>query len=575
MRTVKIFSLLVVLLSIFNSCQKEFSLEGGTITLLPGTWEFRDSNTLYRGDMDTAFVETSGSTKTLRLQGTSFNGLEDFELVLNTTGAAFTTGTYMASNGAASFEYSKNGQVLYEANQLLGEFIVTISSISATSVTGTFTGFANDSLGRQKTLTAGKFTSRYNNGTTTGNAVGTLGATAGSCTPTSNTGIFMQGVALDSSNKVTVTVNITQPGVYNISTNTVNGVSFSKSGTFTTTGTQTVTLAGSGTPTSSGAQTYTVTFGTSTCTFTITYQAAAPPSVGTLGGGPGACTPATVAGTYAQGVAMNSGNTVTIQATVTTAGSYTISTNTLNGISFSKSGVFTTTGPQTVVLQATGTPTAAGTQTFTVTYGTSTCTFPITCTAPPVALDYFPTTTNSNWVYYGTTGLAFYDSAKTTATNLTTTFGGNTYTRFHTLELNNAVATVDTSYYRKTTNNYFELMNVGDFFGFSNPQYADVNFLKDNLAAGGTWSSPTYSGTYNGAPAQGSFKFTILAQGVSATVGSLTFPDVIKVKNDITFTASPTNPALTITTWYAKGVGIIYIDFGGFDADNIQRYQVF
>ncbi|HSN60593.1 MAG TPA: hypothetical protein VLR49_06645, partial [Ferruginibacter sp.] len=94
---------------------------------------------------------------------------------------------------------------------------------------------------------------------------------------------------------------------------------------------------------------------------------------------PGACTTATVAGTYAASTPLTSSNTVTIQANVTTMGSYTVTTNAVNGMTFSATGVFTGTGAQPIVLTGSGTPTAAGTNTFTPGSG-STCTFSITVT---------------------------------------------------------------------------------------------------------------------------------------------------------------------------------------------------
>ena len=52
--------------------------------------------------------------------------------------------------------------------------------------------------------------------------------------------------------------------------------------------------------------------------------------------------------------------TVTLVATVSTAGTYNILTNTVNGIYFSASGTFGATGSQTITLTATGSPLAAG-----------------------------------------------------------------------------------------------------------------------------------------------------------------------------------------------------------------------
>jgi hypothetical protein len=93
-------------------------------------------------------------------------------------------------------------------------------------------------------------------------------------------------------------------------------------------------------------------------------------------GAGGNCTPGTVAGTYTAGTALTAANTVTVQVNVTTAGSYTLTSNTVNGMTFSATGVFAATGPQTVVLTGSGTPGTAGSNTFAV--GGSPCNFAIT-----------------------------------------------------------------------------------------------------------------------------------------------------------------------------------------------------
>ena len=72
----------------------------------------------------------------------------------------------------------------------------------------------------------------------------------------------------------------------------------------------------------------------------------------------------TWAGLIAVGVAVT-GVTQTITATVTIIGTYSIST-TANGVTFAATGTFTGTGSQNIVLTATGTPTAVGSNTFTL-----------------------------------------------------------------------------------------------------------------------------------------------------------------------------------------------------------------
>ena len=65
-------------------------------------------------------------------------------------------------------------------------------------------------------------------------------------------GNYTGGVVLTSANSVTLKVAVTAIGTYNLYSNTVNGYSFSKSGSFTATGMQFVTLPGTGTPVATG-----------------------------------------------------------------------------------------------------------------------------------------------------------------------------------------------------------------------------------------------------------------------------------------------------------------------------------
>jgi len=221
-------------------------------------------------------------------------------------------------------------------------------------------------------LTAG--TSTCNFTVNVGSAgVGTLGGAGGACTPSTVNGTYTAGTALTASNTVSIQVNVTTAGAFNITTNTVDGFSFAFSGTLAV-GTQTVTLNGTGTPGSSGNKTFTVTLGAGTCTFIVNVVGSGGPGVGNLGGAGGACTPSTVNGTYTAGTALTASNTVSVQVTVTTAGTFNLSTNTVDGFSFAFAGSLPT-GVQTVNLIGSGTPGSSGNKTFTVTMGGQTCTF--------------------------------------------------------------------------------------------------------------------------------------------------------------------------------------------------------
>jgi uncharacterized protein (TIGR02145 family) len=64
--------------------------------------------------------------------------------------------------------------------------------------------------------------------------------------------------------------------------------------------------------------------------------------------------------TMVQGVVAPATASITLVANVSTVGTYTIFTNTINGVTFSASGTFGATGNNTVTLTPTGTPTLAG-----------------------------------------------------------------------------------------------------------------------------------------------------------------------------------------------------------------------
>ncbi len=211
-------------------------------------------------------------------------------------------------------------------------------------------------------------------------AVYTLGGSPNACTNVILTGVYMAGISTSAANTAKVDVNVSSLGTYSLTTITLNGVKFTATGVFTIAGPQTVTLvANIATPTASGTFSYLINGAGTSCSFPVTYAVPAPPAVFTLSGAPGSCAPASVNGTYTAGTALNATNNVVIEVNVTTAGSYILSTNTVNGMTFSASGVFTLTGLQNVTLTPTvgSNPLAAGTSTLTPQYGTSSCTFDV------------------------------------------------------------------------------------------------------------------------------------------------------------------------------------------------------
>jgi hypothetical protein len=114
-----------------------------------------------------------------------------------------------------------------------------------------------------------------------GTAVYTLQSSGTDCMNAVPAGTYTQGVALTSANKITIQVNVTNVGTWNVITPSVAGFSFSGAGTFTTTGVQSITLTASGTPNASGSQVFPVTVGSSSCSFTIPVAAGTTPPLST------------------------------------------------------------------------------------------------------------------------------------------------------------------------------------------------------------------------------------------------------------------------------------------------------
>ena len=121
------------------------------------------------------------------------------------------------------------------------------------------------------------------------------------------------------------------------------------------------------------------TFTTDGLDWTFTFE-----HVGTLGASSGtiAATDSVVAGTYEAGTLLTTANTITIPVSITAPGTYSITSNEVNGYNFTGTGTFTTIDDASVTLYAEGTPVAAQTDSFTITYGVSTCVVDVTVSSP-------------------------------------------------------------------------------------------------------------------------------------------------------------------------------------------------
>jgi hypothetical protein len=275
MKRLKVILTLFIGMVLLNACKKEYSFEKNS-QKPTGNWEFKDSTHQYTGDMDTAYISGTGASKELHLTGVSIDGNQSFNLILYAD--TFQTGSYKASLSQISFDYSASGKTIYQASQLNGEFIVNITSINATQVTGNFSGIAKDSANNFKNLFDGNFKANFATLSVGPASSGVLGDSSGNCKPVILSGEYKQGITVTSANTVQVQVTVASAGTYNITTDPVNGITFSKSGTFTSTGVQNITLVASGTPAFPGEQEFALHYGNSQCAFKITFLPGAAPS---------------------------------------------------------------------------------------------------------------------------------------------------------------------------------------------------------------------------------------------------------------------------------------------------------
>ena len=341
-------------------------------------------------------------------------------------------------------------------------------------------------------------------GTSGGTSVYTLVGSPSTCTSPFLNGNYTAGVAMTSANSVMLAADVTKIGTYTVSSGSANGVTFSGTGTFTTTGLQFITLTATGAPANAGTFNYTP--GINGCSFPVIFNA--PGGGGTssgsavfkFDGAPNACITAIVNGTFKAGIALDASNTVTINVTVTTAGTYTITTGTANGFSFSRSGTLAL-GPQTITLSGIGTPAAAGTNNFTP--GTNGCSFAVTTLpAGTLTVDFLKATIS---------GLVTRFNADTTATLNNQTAGpselyldgflSSTANDELSIDFFNVTGLITTGTYGS-----FSLTNQNKFAEISYVDNAGVTYQHNPLTAGttvtlttltATGATGTFSGTLN------------------------------------------------------------------------------
>jgi hypothetical protein len=278
-------------------------------------------------------------------------------------------------------------------------------------------------------------------------------------------------------------------------------------------------------------------------------------SVYTLQGSPYACTMDSIFGTYVQGQALDSVNRVVVSVSVSSVGTYAISTATIYGISFHASGIFKTLGVQNVSLYGSGTPLAAGT--FNYIPGANGCSFALTISGPDTvidckACDYMPTCEGSTYTYIDS--VPSYGSTLRNADYLSvsdTSIGGLAYRRI--------ISPGGYSYYNCV--NGTTTMLVYNMAPTITGTYIPVPFqhivLESNAAIGASWSS----NVANSYGQNFSYVYYIAEKGIARTVLDSVYSQVIHVNTAIHLISGGTNTIIgSEDFYYARNVGLIERD---------------
>lgn len=180
------------------------------------------------------------------------------------------------------------------------------------------------------------------------------------------------------------------------------------------------------------------------------------------------------------------------------------------------------------------------------------------CKASP----YFPVCTGSEYHYTDTRGAISTDNTQGAPSNYTLTYFGDSTIENKTYQkikgINNQVTFFNSTYGVLTQ----IVLNLNPQSNIAVPYYK-FTIVKSNEPVGATWrdvlvipNNPNEISDH-----------TIVAKGLTRTVGGITYNDVIQIRQDITSATYGTTPYMHIDQYMAKGVGLIesvsYSDYNG------------
>jgi hypothetical protein len=114
-------------------------------------------------------------------------------------------------------------------------------------------------------------------------------------------------------------------------------------------------------------------------------------AIGSLKSSSGICLPGLIIGSFVKDSALKATDLIELYVDITKKGTWLIKSDTVAGFYFSGSGTVTSTGINTIRIRAFGTPSIAGPNTFTFSFGTSVCKIDVnvnTSAPPPTAYTF-------------------------------------------------------------------------------------------------------------------------------------------------------------------------------------------
>ena len=256
MKSIKHLAVLLTGIFLFAACQKEYSLETGSLGgVAVGT--LRDS---------------LADCKPITIRGLYFadSTVTDSNYVIVQVNIT-TPGSYIIStdtqNGISFRDsgYFSTAGIINVTLKATGRPVLPVTSDFTVTFGSSFCLFSIAVLPSQVV--------------TGPQAAYTLAGTPTNCSGAVVQGTYTAGTALNAGNTVSLQVNVTTPGTYNLATTPTNGMTFFGSGTFNATGLQNITLQGTGTPTTAGGTQVPVATGGTSCQFTVTVGSVANPNI--------------------------------------------------------------------------------------------------------------------------------------------------------------------------------------------------------------------------------------------------------------------------------------------------------